>query len=159
VVNHPWQPYFLKAHVLVSPLLLFALGTIAVHHVWEHWVTGVRVSRRSAVLTALAVVPMVVTGYLIQVLTAQGWVRSMAIAHIVFGGLYGVGLALHTWIIRRRNGEAADRPPGGRAARSRRSPASPAPEDPAPGEPRAVDRRSEPSRRRAASASGRRDGG
>lgn len=116
VVNHPAQPWFLKAHVLVSPLLLFALGTIAVGHVWEHYVTGVQASRRTALLTALAVVPMVITGYLIQVLTGEGWIRAMAISHIVFGGLYGIGLAAHTWIIRRANGDAAKR------AGARRSP-------------------------------------
>lgn len=129
VVNHWLQPWFLKAHIVVSPLLLFALGLIAVHHVWEHWVTGVQVSRRSAVATALAVVPMVLTGYLIQVLTAEGWVRAMAISHIAFGCLYGAGLAVHTWIIRRKNGEARraaeDASSGG--GRDRSGPA-PAPE-------------------------------
>lgn len=119
VVNHPWQPYFLKAHVLVSPLLLFALGTIAVHHVWDHWVSGVRVSRRSAVLTTLAVLPMVLTGYLIQVLTDQGWISAMAVAHIVFGCLYGAGLVVHTWIIRRRNGASVRRRGEGREGPAR----------------------------------------
>lgn len=114
VVGHPWQPYFLKAHILVSPLLLFALGLVAVDHVWSHWVEGVQVSRRTAIATAVSIVPMVVTGYLIQVLTAEGWVRAMAISHIAFGTLYGVGLVLHNWIVRRsgRAGEAGDR--GGR---------------------------------------------
>lgn len=106
VVNHPLQPWFLKTHVVVSPLMLFALGTIAVEHVWKHYVSGVEVSRRSALITALAVIPMVLTGYLIQVLTDEGWVRAMALSHIVFGALYGLGLALHTWIIREKNGEA-----------------------------------------------------
>lgn len=106
VVNHPLQPWFLKAHVVVSPLMLFALGTIAVQHVWKHYISGMEVSRRSAVITAAAVIPMVLTGYLIQVLTDEGWVRAMALSHIVFGALYGLGLALHTWIIRKKNGEA-----------------------------------------------------
>jgi len=85
VVNSPLQPIFLKLHVLVSPLLLFALGLITVRHVWRHFRSGVRWSRKSGLTAALAVVPMVVTGYLIQVLTAAGWIRAMAIAHVVFG--------------------------------------------------------------------------
>lgn len=122
VVNHPWQPWFLKAHVLVSPLLLFALGMIVLDHVWEHFVTGVQLSRRSAMLTAAAVVPMVLTGYLIQVLTDEGWVRSMAIAHIVFGFLYGLGLAVHSWVVARNTGAgSASRREAGSAASADRA--------------------------------------
>ncbi len=129
VVNHPLQPWFLKAHVVVSPLMLFALGIIAVEHVWKHYISGVEVSRRSALITAAAVIPMVLTGYLIQVLTDEGWVRAMALSHIVFGALYGLGLALHTWIIRRKNGDArksieerSGRSSGGRGASPRADP-------------------------------------
>lgn len=99
VVNHPWQPWLLKAHIVASPALIFALGLIAVDHVWDHIVSGVRVSRRTALVTVATVVPMILTGYLIQVLTASGWVTAMAVAHIVFGGLYAVGLAAHNAII------------------------------------------------------------
>ncbi len=115
VVSHPWQPFFLKAHILVSPLLLFALGIIAIHHVWKHFRSGIRWSRRSGITTALAVLPMVATGYLIQALTDAGWVSAMAWAHIGFGFLYGLGLVVHTWMIRRgpepkgRKGRAARR--------------------------------------------------
>lgn len=102
VVNHPLQPLFLKLHVLTSPLLLFALGLITVRHVWRHYRSGVRWSRKSGITAAVAVVPMVVTGYLIQVLTAAGWIRAMAWAHIGFGFLYAVGFGVHAWVIRRR---------------------------------------------------------
>lgn len=132
VVGHPWQPYFLKAHILVSPLLLFALGTITVHHVWDHFASGIRWSRRTAILTAVMVIPMVATGYLIQVFTGRGWVRAMAVSHIVFGAVYGAGLLAHTLIIRRGRREesdgsagrgAGDRPEAGAGrASTRRSP-------------------------------------
>lgn len=101
VVNHPWQPFFLKAHILVSPLLLLALGAIALEHVWKHFVCGVRWSRRSGITTALSVLPMVATGYLIQTLTGAGWVRAMALSHIGFGVLFVAGLVVHGWMIRR----------------------------------------------------------
>ena len=102
VVNHPLQPLFLKVHVVASPLLLFALGLIAVRHVWRHYRSGVRWSRKSGITIALSFVPMVVTGYLIQVLTAAGWIRAMAWAHVGFGFLYAVGFGVHSWVIRRR---------------------------------------------------------
>lgn len=115
VVGHPWQPFFLKAHILVSPLLLFALGTITVHHVWDHFVSGIRWSRRTAILTAVMVIPMVATGYLIQVFTGRGWVQAMAVSHIVFGAVYGAGLLAHTLIIRRGRREDGDGSAGRRA--------------------------------------------
>lgn len=101
VVNHPWQPYLLKAHILVSPFLLLALGMIAVDHVWQHFREGIRLSRKTALTTAVTVLPMVLTGYAIQVFTDRGWVAAMAISHIAFGALYGLGLVAHSWIVAR----------------------------------------------------------
>lgn len=95
VVSHPLEPWFLKAHILVSPLLLLALGMVLLRHVWRHYRSGIRWGRKSGILTFVAVAPMVATGYLIQVLTSAGWVRAMAISHIVFGVLYLVGIGLH----------------------------------------------------------------
>lgn len=113
VVNHPLQPFFLKAHIVVSPLLLFALGLIAVRHVWKHFRSGVQWSRKSGLTAALSVVPMVLTGYLIQVLSSAGWVQAMAVAHVAFGALYAVGAGLHGWVLRRSPA------PNGRASASR----------------------------------------
>lgn len=100
VINHPLQPYLLKAHILVSPLLLFALGLVAVRHVWRHYRSGVRWSRKSGITAAVSVIPMVATGYLIQVFTHAGWVQAMALSHVGFGFLYGVGVGVHGWVIR-----------------------------------------------------------
>lgn len=95
VVNHPLQPWFLKAHILVSPLLLLAVGAILVHHIWNHFRQGVSKGRKSGIVTAIVFLPMVATGYLIQAVTAQGWLEAMAISHIVLGFVYLVGIGLH----------------------------------------------------------------
>ncbi|MGH7540740.1 MAG: hypothetical protein ACRELC_07060 [Gemmatimonadota bacterium] len=127
VVNHPLEPAFLKAHLLVSPLLLYAVGLITVRHVWRHFRSGARRARLSGSFTALAVVPMVATGYLLPVLTGAGWLRAMAIAHVAFGALYVAGLIVHQWVLRRRvPGPAADsRAAGSRASRRSRPSARP----------------------------------
>lgn len=121
VVNHPLEPWFLKAHILVSPLLLLAVGTILVHHVWRHYLQGVGKGRRSGILAGAVLLPMTVTGYLIQSVTHRGWVEALAIAHIVTGALYLVGLGLHQIAVRLHDGNGARRrrPParsGGEAA-------------------------------------------
>lgn len=99
VVAHPWQPWFLKAHIVVSPLLIFALGLVALRHVWVHIRNGTRPGRRTGLTLAFAVAPMILTGYLIQVFTAQGWVTAMAISHIVFGALYAVAFTAHQYLV------------------------------------------------------------
>jgi len=95
VVNHPWQPAVLKAHILVAPLLVFSIGLVAVRHVWRHLQSGMQEGRRSGVLTVVVLSPMVFSGYLIQALTEEGWLKAMAISHIGLGLLYGVGLLAH----------------------------------------------------------------
>ena len=102
VINHPLQPWVLKAHILVSPLLVFAVGAIATRHVWKHFKSGVRSARRSGLTVGLVAGPMVVSGYLIQTLTDAGWLRAMIVAHLATGVLYALGLAVHQVVAPRR---------------------------------------------------------
>lgn len=100
-INHPLQPLFLKLHILVAPLFLVAIGMIAVRHIWRHFRSGTRRSRRSGITTASSLVPMVATGYLIQVVIGQSLLLAMVISHVALGLLYLVGIALHQWMIAR----------------------------------------------------------
>lgn len=95
VVNHPLEPWFLRAHVVTAPLLVFALGAIAFRHVWRHFRCRTPWGRRSGLLAAVSVVPMVLTGYLLQLMTDEGWVRVLAISHIGLGFLFALGVVLH----------------------------------------------------------------
>jgi hypothetical protein len=95
VVNHPWQPMVLKLHILVAPLLVFAIGLVALRHVWRHVQSGLREGRRTGLVTLVALAPMIFTGYLIQAVTHEGLLRAMALSHIGLGILYGVALLLH----------------------------------------------------------------
>lgn len=101
VIHHPLQPLILKLHILTAPLLVFALGTVAVRHVWAHFRSGTRRKRRSGVAVAAGVVPMVASGYLIQAVTGAGLLLSMVIAHVGTGLVYLAGLAAHEWVGRR----------------------------------------------------------
>jgi hypothetical protein len=95
VMNHPWQGAVLKAHILVAPLLVFSIGLVTLRHVWRHLRANMRDGRRSGLFTVAVLGPMIVTGYLIQTITNQGWLRAMALSHIGLGLLYGVGLLAH----------------------------------------------------------------
>lgn len=108
VVNHPSQTWLLKAHILVAPLLVFAVGAIAVRHVWEHFSSRIRQGRRSGIGAAVAVLPMVITGYLIQVVTQQFWLAVVAWTHIVTGALFSVAVLAHYRATRRKPAAAPD---------------------------------------------------
>lgn len=95
VVNHPLQPLVLKLHILVAPVMVFAIGMITTRHIWRHFRENVARGRRSGITAALVVVPMVVTGYLIQAVTHAGWLKAIAYAHIGFSVVFSLGLALH----------------------------------------------------------------
>lgn len=101
VVNHPLQPLVLKLHILVAPLLVFALGVIVVRHVWRHYQARVRTGRRSGILTGLLVVPMVFTGYLIQVVTHATLLEVIVWTHLVTGIVYALGAVAHYAVLRR----------------------------------------------------------
>lgn len=101
VINHPLQPWLLKAHILVAPLLVFAVGLIALRHIWRHLRSGNRGGRRSGLAMALGFGPMVVSGYLVQAVTAPGWLQALAIAHIVLGVVYAIGFVIHQVVLAR----------------------------------------------------------
>ena len=95
VINHPLQPWVLKAHILVAPLLVFSVGMITIRHVWRNFRQGVRKGRRTGLLAALTLVPLVATGYVLQVLTAETLLRLIGWGHLALGVVYSVGVAAH----------------------------------------------------------------
>jgi len=123
VVNHPLQPLVLKLHILVSPLLVFSIGLVALRHIWRHVQTGMRDGRRSGMVTLLALGPMILTGYLIQAVTHESLLRAMVLSHIGLGLLYGAGLMVHQFAAggKRVRAERAKERRGRRQPERRRS--------------------------------------
>ena len=95
VVNHPLQPWLLKAHILLAPAMVFSVGLITSRHVWRHFRTGVRKGRRSGLIAIGTFVAVVVTGYGLQVVTAELLLRILAWSHLVLGIVYSLGVAVH----------------------------------------------------------------
>ncbi|MDT8436610.1 MAG: hypothetical protein RRA92_07625 [Gemmatimonadota bacterium] len=105
VVNHPLEPWLLKAHVLAAPLFVFAVGLIAVAHVARHLRTGVRLGRASGLATLAALGPMTISGYLLQVVTAPAALEVLAWIHIITGAGFTLAWAAH-WAAARRAARA-----------------------------------------------------
>ena len=107
VVNHPLQPWVLKAHILAAPALIFSVGLITSRHVWRHFRLGVAKGRRSGLLAAGTFLAMVATGYGLQVVTAELLIRGLAWAHLALGIIYSVGVAAHWPATRSARGRRA----------------------------------------------------
>ena len=114
VINHPLQPQAQHLHILVAPLLVFAVGLVWQRHVWSHWKRGVRKARRSGLSLALTLAPMVISGYLIQTAVDGGWRKAWVAVHLTASVLWLAGYLVHQvpqlWAWLRRRGEQM---PGG----------------------------------------------
>jgi uncharacterized membrane protein YeiB len=103
VIHHPLQPLVLKLHIIVAPLLVFVLGMVATRHVWSRYHAKETRGRRTGLVTAALIVPMILSGYLIQVFTSELLLQVTIVIHIAAGSLYVAGLALHMVLARQRD--------------------------------------------------------
>ena len=95
VVNHPLEPWFLKAHIIFAPVFVFAVGLIVMRHIVPHIRKRVDRGRYSGLAMVWMLVPMTVSGYLIQVVTVPVLVTMLVTVHIVTGLVFLLGLAGH----------------------------------------------------------------
>lgn len=101
VVNHPWQPWMLDLHVLSAPVLVYALGFIAQGHIMAQLARGRRRPGRATGLLAVScVLPMIATGYLIQVFTHETARLVCVWGHVITGVVYTGGFLAHFGVSR-----------------------------------------------------------
>jgi hypothetical protein len=94
VVNHPWQPHMMTAHVLIGPIAVFAIGWVFGNHIWPAF-TGGAPNRLSGILSMLFIVPMTISGYLVQVSTEDATRKVFAVTHWVTVTLFVVAYVVH----------------------------------------------------------------
>lgn len=82
LVGHPWQPHVQHLHVLVAPVLVFAVGFVWQRHIWCHVSRGVRARRWSGLTMIGLLLPMVASGYLLQTAVDPTWRRIWVIVHV-----------------------------------------------------------------------------
>ena len=112
-IGHPWQPGLLKAHILVAPFAIMGVGLILRRHALVRLRKGEPGGRKTGASMLWVFLPLVLSGYLIQVFVAPGTVRWTGWIHAGIGMLFVLGYAFHP---KRRapasngngNGEAED---------------------------------------------------
>lgn len=95
VVNHPLQPSMLSTHVVVAPLALFILGWTFSNHMLPKWRFGDDTGRKSGTSAMWLIVPMTLSGYLLQVSVDERLRQAMAVAHWISSGLFAVVYVIH----------------------------------------------------------------
>ncbi len=94
VVSHPWQPHVQHLHVVVAPLMVFAVGLIWGRHVTMRLRDGGR-GRTSGVGLLVSFAPMAVSGSLIQIAVDPGWRTAWVVLHVAGSLLWITALAIH----------------------------------------------------------------
>jgi hypothetical protein len=105
VANHPWQPHILHLHVLAAPIAVFALGLVFAGHVWAKYESGTKARRRSGIGALWMIAPMVLSGYLMQVVTNESAILAMKVTHWVSSGIFVLAYLVHQ-VLRAKNGVA-----------------------------------------------------
>ena len=96
IVSHPWQPQVAALHILAAPLLVFGLGLIARDHIVGRFRDPrARRGRRTGIVAAGLVLPMVASGYALQTFGSQSWRGATGWLHLGLGVLYLAALAAH----------------------------------------------------------------
>ena len=95
VVNHPWQTTMLGLHVVASPALLLILGIIFNSHIMKKLSAMRLPNRRSGFVSLGTFAAMVVSGYLLQVSSNEGWLTALIVLHIASGAVFSITYATH----------------------------------------------------------------
>ncbi|HEX8407386.1 MAG TPA: hypothetical protein VF883_00860 [Thermoanaerobaculia bacterium] len=101
VVNHPWQPHMLAAHVVIAPLVLFILGWVFSNHMLPKWRFGDGQNKKTGLAAMWLIGPMALSAYLLQVATNETLREVMAWAHWITSAIFVAAYVTH-FIIGRR---------------------------------------------------------
>jgi hypothetical protein len=95
VVNHPWQGAMLAAHVVLAPALILMFGILLNGHVLRKLGAKNTPNRRSGLVSFWTFAVMTASGYLLQVVTADAWLRTLIAVHVTSGAIFSVVYAAH----------------------------------------------------------------
>jgi uncharacterized membrane protein YidH (DUF202 family) len=94
-VGHPWQPAVLAAHVLAAPIAVFCMGLLARSHALAQLARGERQGRGTGLALTAVGVPLVFSGYLVQVFTGEALRKGTGWIHAALGVLFALAFLMH----------------------------------------------------------------
>jgi len=82
IVHHPAQPFWKTLHILMAPALTLSIGYLWCQHAWSYWRGKVQGGRKSGILLLVSALPMIISGYALQVVidlhlrTFWSWIHT-----------------------------------------------------------------------------------
>ena len=98
LINPPLQPAMIDIHILAAPFLILVLGIIYSSHITEKLGTTVKTNRRSGLAMLLSFLPMILSGYLLQVSTSALFSKLTLVVHVVSGLAFAATYVGHQWV-------------------------------------------------------------
>ena len=95
VVNHPWQTSMLGLHVVASPAFILIFGIVFNSHIMKKLSATRLPNRRSGFVSLGTFAAMVVSGYLLQVSSSEGWLQALVVVHVTSGAVFSIVYAAH----------------------------------------------------------------
>ncbi len=103
--NHPWQGGFHDAHVLLAPFLVLTFGVVWNSHAGARLRRGNGSNRFSGIGMLVTFIPMVCSGYLLQVTVEESWRVAWLWIHLASSGLWLAAYLFHV-LFKRGSGDA-----------------------------------------------------
>ena len=95
LVNHPWQTAMLDLHLVASPAFILMFGIVLNSHVMKKLRATRLPNRRSGYLSLGTFAAMVISGYLLQVSSSEGWLQALVVIHVTASTIFTVAYAVH----------------------------------------------------------------
>ena len=95
VINHPWQPAVLSAHVVAAPVFVAFFGMLLRSHTLGKLTSPIPANRRSGWFALVSFSAMALSGYLLQVASSPEWIAALLWLHTGTGLLFVAGYGLH----------------------------------------------------------------
>lgn len=95
IVNHPWQPLVMAAHIVAAPVFVVFFGMILRSHTLPKIRRRERIHRRTGWTSLVSFSVMALSGYLLQVAVSPVLIATWSWTHIITGILFVAAYGVH----------------------------------------------------------------
>jgi len=106
IINHPWQPSMLSAHIVAAPAFIAFFGMLFRSHTFGKIRSLDPSNRRTGWTSLLTFLTMALSGYGIQIASVHSLITGLIWAHIATSILFVFSYSIHlvqSWTLTKRH--------------------------------------------------------